>query len=173
MELITASGKGAVECIVQGRLELMLSEHCLIGGLLGGEKCCLAPCRTGNFSLVDEKNYEFPLLMDSACRMHLLNSRPLCLLDRVSELFESGVEGLRIETLGMEEEKEKEEEKGERKGAEEGRDKKREGTRKIQALTEAYRKAIDSYMEKGKLRPEKCNDFEEKFTTGHYFRGVE
>ncbi|MDD2439549.1 MAG: DUF3656 domain-containing protein, partial [Methanosarcinaceae archaeon] len=51
IKLITASGKGAVECIVQGRLELMLSEHCLIGGLLGGEKCCLAPCRTGNFSL--------------------------------------------------------------------------------------------------------------------------
>ena len=40
--------------------------------------------------------------MDYQCRMHLLNSRSLCMLEYVPEFLESGVSSLRIETLGME-----------------------------------------------------------------------
>ena len=102
-ELKGIASYGPAECIVHGRLELMESEHCLVGGLLGKDKGqCSAPCRSGNFTLVDEKNYEFPLLMDYQCRMHLLNSRSLCMLEYVPALLESGVSSLRIETLGME-----------------------------------------------------------------------
>ncbi|MDD3042040.1 MAG: DUF3656 domain-containing protein [Methanosarcinaceae archaeon] len=151
-EISPIAARGAVECIVHGRLELMESEHCVVGGLLGGKKRCSAPCRTGNFSLTDEKNYEFPLLMDQSCRMHLLNSRALCLLDRLPELIGAGISGLRIETLGMDEEG-----SGER----------------IRALTEAYRKSIDLYLENRKEEPGKCENFGKEFTTGHYFRGVQ
>jgi len=149
-ELKSVASYGPVECIVHGCLELMESEHCLIGGLLGNDKGqCSAPCRSGKFILVDEKNYEFPLLMDSECRMHLLNSRSLCMLEYVPEILESGVSSLRVETLGM------------------------ENPEEIRKITQAYRNAIDTYLESGKKGRENCEKLGKGFTTGHYFRGVQ
>ena len=149
-ELKSVASHGPAECIVYGRLELMESEHCLTGGLLGNNKGqCSAPCRSGKFKLVDEKNYEFPLLMDYECRMHLLNSRSLCMLEYVPDILESGVSSLRIETLGMEKPDE------------------------IRKVTQAYRKAIDIYLESGKRGAENCEKLGKGFTTGHYFRGVQ
>ncbi len=141
---------GPAECIVHGCLELMESEHCLAGGLLGKDKGqCSAPCRSGNLTLVDEKNYEFPLLMDYQCRMHVLNSRSLCMLEYVPALLESGVSSLRIETLGM------------------------ENPEIIKKVTGKYRDAIDTYLEAGNQESEKCESLGKGFTKGHYFRGVQ
>ncbi|MCQ1534547.1 peptidase U32 [Methanosarcina sp. KYL-1] len=148
-EIKSVAAHGPAECIVHGRLELMESEHCLAGGLLGGSKGrCSAPCRSGKFTLVDEKNYEFPLLMDFRCRTHLLNSKALCMLEYVPDFLESGVSSLRIETLGM------------------------ESPEEVRKITRAYRKAIDSCLE-GKPVPRKCEGLGKGFTTGHYFRGVQ
>jgi putative protease len=148
-ELKSVASYGPAECIVHGRLELMESEHCLTGGLLGDSKGqCSAPCRSGKFTLVDEKNYEFPLLMDYECRMHILNSRSLCMLEYVPEILESGISSLRVETLGMEIPDE------------------------IRRVTQAYRNAIDAYLER-KKEHESCEKFGKGFTTGHYFRGVQ
>ncbi|AKB41883.1 DUF3656 domain-containing U32 family peptidase [Methanosarcina mazei] len=150
-EIKEVASKGPAECIVHGRLELMESEHCIAGGLLGGNKGqCSAPCRSGNFKLVDEKNYEFPLLMDYQCRTHLLNSRSLCMLEYVPALIESGISSLRIETLGMD------------GSAEE-----------VRKITEKYRKAVDAYYKSGEKTKEKCEGLGKGFTTGHYFRGVQ
>jgi putative protease len=149
-ELKCVTSHGPAECIVYGRLELMESEHCLTGGLLGNNNGqCNAPCRSGKFTLVDEKNYEFPLLMDYECRMHLLNSRSLCMLEYLPEILESGVSSLRVETLGM------------------------DNPDEIRKVTRAYRKAIDTYLETGKKGPENCEKLGKGFTTGHYFRGVQ
>ncbi len=149
-ELKEVAFYGPAECIVHGRLELMESEHCLAGGLLGkGGKQCSAPCSSGNFKLVDEKNYEFPLLMDYQCRTHLLNSRSLCMIEYVPALIESGVSSLRIETLGMGD------------------------TEEIKRITEKYRKAIDAYYKPRDRAKEKCENLGKGFTTGHYFRGVQ
>jgi len=149
-ELKEIASYGPAECIVHGRLELMESEHCLAGGLLGenGGQCS-APCRSGNFKLADEKNYEFPLLMDYQCRTHLLNSRSLCMLEYVPAIIESGVSSLRIETLGIDDAEE------------------------IRRITEKYRKAIDAVYKPGEKAREKCEDLGKGFTTGHYFRGVQ
>jgi putative protease len=139
---------GPAECIVHGCLELMTSEHCLVGGLLGENKeKCSAPCRSGNFTLIDEKNYEFPLFMDHQCRMHLLNSRALCMLEYMPVFLESGISSFRIETLGIEDPKE------------------------VEKIVRAYRNTIDTYLETGKQGKEKCEG--RGFTTGHYFRGVQ
>jgi len=148
-ELKEVASYGPAECIVHGRLELMESEHCLAGGLLGkdGDQCS-APCTSGNFTLVDEKNYEFPLLMDYQCRTHLLNSRSLCMLEYVPALIESGISSLRIETIGM------------------------DNIEEIRRITGKYRKAIDAFCETGERAKEKCEDIGKGFTTGHYFRGV-
>ncbi|KKG10843.1 MULTISPECIES: DUF3656 domain-containing protein [unclassified Methanosarcina] len=149
-ELKEVAAYGPAECIIHGRLELMESEHCLAGGLLGKDgNQCSAPCTSGNFKLVDEKNYEFPLLMDYQCRTHLLNSRSLCMLEYVPVLIESGVSSLRIETLGM------------------------DNPEEIRRITGKYRKAIDAFCETGERAKEKCEDLGKGFTTGHYFRGVQ
>ncbi|AKB82538.1 Protease [Methanosarcina barkeri 3] len=149
-ELKCVTPHGPAECIVYGRLELMESEHCLTGGLLGNNNGqCNAPCRSGKFTLVDEKNYEFPLLMDYECRLHLLNSRSLCMLEYLPEILESGVSSLRVETLGM------------------------DNPDEIRKVTRAYRKAIDTYLETGKKGSENCEKLGKGFTTGHYFRGVQ
>jgi putative protease len=149
-ELKSVAFSGPAECIIHGRLELMESEHCLIGGLLGNSKGqCNAPCRSGKFTLVDEKNYEFPLFMDYKCRMHLLNSRSLCMLEYVPEILESGVSSLRIETLGI------------------------ENADEIRRITRAYRNSIDTYLETGKKGCQNCEKLGKGFTTGHYFRGVQ
>jgi len=149
-ELKEVAAYGPAECIVHGRLELMESEHCLVGGLLGKEGGkCSAPCASGNFTLVDEKNYEFPLLMDYQCRTHLLNSRSLCMLEYIPLLVESGVASLRVETLGM------------------------ESAEEIRRVTVAYRKAIDVFYETGEKAKEKCESLGKGFTAGHYFRGVQ
>ncbi len=152
-EIRPLAAAGPVEAIVHGRLELMESEHCVVGGLLGGKKeRCTAPCKNGNYSLVDEKNYEFPLVMDPACRMHLLNSKALCMLEHVPKLLDAGISSIRIETLGMS-----------------GEEKEEQGIRK---LTRMYRAAIDNYPGKGKAGKGTCDKLEKGFTTGHYFRGV-
>jgi putative protease len=149
-ELKSIASYGPAESIVHGRLELMESEHCLVGGLLGGDKGqCNTLCKSGNFTLIDEKNYEFPLLMDYQCRMHILNSRSLCMLEYVPEFLEGGISSLRIETLGM------------------------ENTEEIRKVTRAYRKAIDTYSRGRRLGQEKCETLGKGFTTGHYFRGVQ
>jgi putative protease len=152
-ELKGVASHGPLECIVHGRLELMESEHCIAGGLLGelpekNKDQCSAPCKAGNFVLGDEKNYEFPLLMDNQCRAHLLNSRALCMLEYVPALLESGITSLRIETLGM------------------------GNAQEIRKVTLAYRKAIGTYLETGKQGQEICESQGKGFTTGHYFRGV-
>ncbi|AKB31127.1 Protease [Methanosarcina siciliae HI350] len=149
-ELKEVAAYGPAECIVHGRLELMESEHCLVGGLLGkaGNKCS-APCTSGNFTLVDEKKYEFPLLMDYQCRTHLLNSRSLCMLEYIPLLVESGVASLRIETLGM------------------------DSAEEIRRVTAEYRKAIDAFCETGERGKRKCENLGKGFTAGHYFRGVQ
>lgn len=147
-EITNVASHGSVECIVHGRLELMESEHCLVGGLLGKSKGkCHAPCRSGNFTLVDEKNYEFPLLTDFQCRTHLLNSKILCMLEYIPEILSTGVSSLRLETLGMKKDE-------------------------IQKITLAYRKAIDNYLA-GESMPETWDKIGTDFTTGHYFRGVQ
>ncbi|MEA1869034.1 MAG: DUF3656 domain-containing protein [Euryarchaeota archaeon] len=96
---------GAVECIVHGRLTLMESEHCVVGGIPGGSGSCTARCDDCGFELVDEKGYAFPLQMDTDCRMHLLNSSELCMLDHIPAIVRAGVSSIRIEAREVESER--------------------------------------------------------------------
>ena len=84
-----------VECIVHGRLELMISAYCAIGTFLGGDKICSHPCRKNNFYLQDRKNILFPVVTDQFCRMHILNSKTLSMIEHRNN-FES-VDRIRID----------------------------------------------------------------------------
>ncbi len=138
---------GTVECIVHGRLTLMESEHCLVGGVLGGTGVCTSPCEDGEFELMDEKGFAFPIRMDSNCRTHLLNSKELCLLEDIPEIVKTGVSGIRIDARTFE-------------------------PVHIEKITEAYRNSLDRFFEEGEYVRRFCKDITEGYTKGHYFRGV-
>ena len=138
---------GAVECIVHGRLTLMESEHCVVGGVLGGSGSCTARCEDCGFELVDEKGYAFPLQMDTDCRMHLLNSSELCMLDHIPAIVRAGVSSIRIEARGVE-------------------------CARAKEITRLYRAALDGCSARGGKIQSMCKDITREYTTGHYRRGV-
>lgn len=86
-----------VECVVHGPLELMVSEHCVARSALCPEGQCSAPCLKSHLYLEDEKGFRFPLAFDQNCRMHLLNSRDLCMIDALDRLAEAGVKVARLD----------------------------------------------------------------------------
>ena len=90
-----------VECIVHGNLELMISSYCAIGSFLGNihEKICPKICKKNYFYLQDRKNFLFPVVTDQFCRMHILNSKTLSLIEHRNN-FE-GVDRIRIECRFM------------------------------------------------------------------------
>ena len=90
-----------VECIVHGNLELMISSYCAIGSFLGNihEKVCPKICKKNNFYLQDRKNFLFPVVTDQFCRMHILNSKTLSLIEHRNN-FE-GVDRIRIDCRFM------------------------------------------------------------------------
>ncbi len=74
------SPEAGLECLVQGPLELMISEYCPISSVLLPDRKCTNLCRHNSYFLRDRLNLDFPIYTDQYCRMHLLNARELCLL---------------------------------------------------------------------------------------------
>ena len=95
-----------LECIIQGRLEMMVSEYCVGGSFLGdlhkGE--CRFNCREQLF-LGDRKEARFPIATDQFCHMHILNAHELSLVASVQHMAEMGVASLRIDGRNYEEAK--------------------------------------------------------------------
>ncbi|NLW49115.1 MAG: U32 family peptidase [Firmicutes bacterium] len=95
-----------LECLVQGPLELMVSEYCPIGSLTGKEdENCHGYCRKGRYYLKDRLKMDFPIVTDQFCRMHLLNSVDLCLypdlerLVKVPQVFRLELKTLQAEAV--------------------------------------------------------------------------
>jgi len=154
---IAARSPLPVEVLVQGSVPLMVSEYCMIGAVAGEDKPgvkCKGACKTHTFMLKDRLGILFPVAVDSACRMHIFNSRDLSAVDVVPELARAGVAAVRID--------------GRLKSAV-----------YVYKATEIYRKVIDAYSRNpgGYRVPDKVRaDLEalspQGFTKGHYFRGV-
>lgn len=107
-----------VEAIVEGRLELMVSECCLLAELLGCSGPSESACKKARYEFVDEKGYSFPVLTDEHCRTHILNSRKLSMLDRLQDIIDAEVSSIRIDA--------------------------RWDVDDIRGITSAYRRALDS-----------------------------
>jgi len=95
-----------VECIVEGNLELMVSEYCALGSFLGdaASGSCSMPCCKGKtrYALLDRKDMKFPLVFDQSCHMHVLNGKRLSMLLHAMEFAPRGISFLRIEGRFME-----------------------------------------------------------------------
>jgi putative protease len=142
---------GDCEYIVHGQIRIMESEHCLIAGLLKQKDDnvlnCASLCKSGNFEIMDEKGFEFPVRTDPECRTHIFNSRELCLLDDIPHLIRAGVSRLRIDARNMED-------------------------KRVAMVTRAYRANIDACYTGETKHIWQGSDISEEHTRGHYHRGV-
>ena len=87
-----------LECMIQGRLEMMVSEYCVGGSFLGAldKGACKFNCAEPLF-LGDRKDARFPIVTDQFCRMHILNAHELSMTANVQHMAEAGVAALRID----------------------------------------------------------------------------
>ncbi len=87
-----------LECLVQGPLEMMVSEYCVPGSFVGNiqEGKCSFNCKEETF-LKDRKNEEFPLMHDQFGRTHILNGHDLSMVTNVKQIEACGITRLRID----------------------------------------------------------------------------
>ena len=87
-----------LECLVQGPIEMMVSEYCAGGSFLGNldKGACTFRCKEEIY-LHDRKDANFRLAGDQFCRMHVLNSQDLSVLGGLQELRAMGIGRLRID----------------------------------------------------------------------------
>ena len=156
--LLSQSLPGTAEILAHGRLEMMLSAHCLLGAVDGGKnepgQPCSKPCQAGGYTLRDRKDMSFPLVGDRFCRLHVLNSVDLSILPELGKFAGCGFD-LRLELQGR-------------------------GAEYVTAVVSTYKQCLDTIAkgawsrgdgEKAEAALKRYSP--EGFTRGHYFRGVE
>ncbi|UYO99405.1 DUF3656 domain-containing protein [Oceanotoga sp. DSM 15011] len=84
------------EVIIYGRIPAMISKYCAISSQSGPDKPKCNLCKESDYSLIDKKYYEFPIITDLKCRMHVLNSFPLNLYNKINEMKEKGIKKYRL-----------------------------------------------------------------------------
>ena len=155
---LAASCATRTELLVHGRLEMMLSAQCLLGGVLGGKegpgRACSRPCDSGRFQLRDRLGLLFPLVPDRFCRLHVENSLDLSVLPELDRFARTGSD-LRLELQG--------------RGPDYARAVVRVYRRGLAAATAgAWTRSRGEEAEAGLAEYSPAG-----FTRGHFFRGVE
>ena len=90
------------QVLLYGKPELMVSEYCLIGSVLGEKsknKGCNKSCKNGSYVIKDRIGEEFSVISDNYCRTHIYNSLPINLISNVSELKKIGVNSFRLDFI--------------------------------------------------------------------------
>lgn len=87
-----------LECLVQGPLEMMVSEYCVPGSFVGNIQSgkCSFSCKEETF-LKDRKNETFPLKHDQFGRTHLLNGHDLSMVTNIKQIEGYGINRMRID----------------------------------------------------------------------------
>lgn len=115
-----------LEAFVHGSMCMAYSGRCLLSNYMTGRDAnrgaCAQPCRY-KYHLVEEKRPgEYMEIMEDEKGTYIMNSKDLCMIEHIPELFESGLMSLKIE----------------------GRMK---SEFYVAAIVKAYREAIDRYAE--------------------------
>lgn len=144
-----------LEAFIHGAMCISYSGRCLLSSYMAGRDAnrgeCAHPCRW-HYSLVeDQRPGEYYPVDEDERGTYILNSKDLCMIEHIPDLIEAGLDSLKIE----------------------GRIK---SIYYVAAVTGAYRKAIDAYMEEDKnwtLREswlkETGKASHREYTTGFYF----
>lgn len=89
------------QILVYGKAELMVSEYCSVGSVLGGkskDNSCKAQCK-GDYTLKDRKGAEFVIRNDDFCRSHIYNSVPINLIEEKGEMKKLGINYFRYDFI--------------------------------------------------------------------------
>jgi putative protease len=153
-ELNLPSNDARIEAVVQGPLELMISEYCPLNATGINSGRCQQVCKTDRFFLRDRLELDFPIYTDQFCRMHLLNSKDHCLYEDLPKIVKSGLAVLRLELKTC-------------------------SAADVGAFTRRYQKALERIAAGGQSGDgeEVIAEFKRitgrGITKGHFFRGVE
>ncbi len=101
----TLTGKSVLplECLVHGKMPLMISAYCAAGSFLGDlhKGNCRQVCQQETMFLKDRKNECFELKTDQHCRMHVLNGKVLSLAGNMDRIAGAGVSTARIDARAL------------------------------------------------------------------------
>jgi putative protease len=101
-EIKNILNKSNAQILLYGKIELMVSEYCVIGSVFGGKskaKSCSRPCDKGSFTIKDRKGFKFNISMDKFCRSHIYNNAPLNLIPNIEELSKLGANYFRLDFI--------------------------------------------------------------------------
>lgn len=144
-----------IECFVHGAMCVSFSGRCLISSYMTGRDAnhgdCAQPCRWKYHLFEETRDGQYFPVEENGSGTFLYNSRDLCMIEHIPELIKAGVSSFKIE----------------------GRAKSPYYTA---VTTNAYRKAVDQYMEDGdpfELHPWIREELEKishrEYNTGFYF----
>ena len=91
-----------VQALIYGKIENMISEHCLIGSVFGGKTSkdvCSAKCTNESYFLKDKIGKSFKVLTDIYCRSHIYNSSILNLIGNLHELDALNIDSYRLDFI--------------------------------------------------------------------------
>ena len=145
-----------IETFIHGAMCISYSGRCLLSNYLVGrdanQGACTHPCRW-KYSIVEEKRPgEYMPVFENERGTYIFNSKDLCMIEHIPELFDAGIDSFKIE--------------GRMKTA-----------LYVATVARTYRKAIDDYMESPELYKEHMlwyleqisNCTYRQFTTGFFF----
>lgn len=145
-----------IEVFIHGAMCIAYSGRCLLSNYLVGrdanQGACTHPCRW-KYSVVEEKRPgEYMPVYENERGTYIFNSKDLCMIEYIPELFQAGIDSLKIE--------------GRMKTA-----------LYVATVARTYRKAIDDYMESPEKYKENMPWYLEQisgctyrnFTTGFFF----
>lgn len=150
LENLVAHSPISLECIVHGRLPLMISEYCAVGSYLGNLHTgqCSHDCSSQQYGLKDRKGEVFPVVTDQFCRMHILNAMELNMAVHVPKFGQLGINRIRIEA-------------------------KQEDPAVVGRITRLYRQLLNFGADHPFIKDNTVSSNEHhNITRGHYFRGV-
>ncbi|MBF8984552.1 U32 family peptidase [Lutibacter sp. B2] len=142
------------EVIVHGRIPVMVSKYCPIHAVKKDDvkQSYCAICKDQSYGLKDQKGMTFPMVKHSNCKIEILNSQRLCVIENMRELVNVGVHKFRID-FTIEEE--------------------REIKNTLKAYTHEM-KILSKETNKDDYRDEFIEYMKKQGRTkGHFFRGVE
>ena len=145
-----------IETFIHGAMCISYSGRCLLSNYLVGrdanQGACTHPCRW-KYSIVEEKRPgEYMPVFENERGTYIFNSKDLCMIEHIPELFDAGIDSFKIE--------------GRMKTA-----------LYVATVARTYRKEIDDYMESPELYKEHMPWYLEQisnctyrqFTTGFFF----
>ena len=82
-----------VGMIVYGRIDLMVSKHCVIGNIKGAKNKNCNACKKHSYKIIDELKNHYPLILEKEndCTMRILDSHKLNLINYLDKLKELGI----------------------------------------------------------------------------------